>query len=65
MNAMEGRKMDRVENYGVYRNSYYGRTQSQKDAGSSKVSGKSTTKKTDQNSQVNLSENAKKLLNLK
>ena len=54
--------MDRVESYGVYRNSYYGRTQSQKDAGTSKATKKDTTKKTDQNSQVNLSENAKKLL---
>ena len=54
--------MDRVESYGVYRNSYYSRTQSQKDAGTSKATGKSTAKKADQNSQVNLSENAKKLL---
>ena len=54
--------MDRIESYGVYQNSYYGRTQSQKDAGTSKTSGKSATKKTDQNSQVNLSEKAKKLL---
>lgn len=54
--------MDRVENYGVYRNSYYGRAQSSKDAGASKATEKSTAKKTDQNSQVNLSENAKKLL---
>lgn len=54
--------MDRVESYGVYRNSYYGRTQTQKDAGASKAAEKNTTKKTGQNSQVNLSENAKKLL---
>ena len=54
--------MDRVESYGVYRNSYYGRAQSQKDAGTSKATGKNTAKKTDWNSQVNLSDNAKKLL---
>ena len=54
--------MDRVESYGVYRNNYYGRTQSQKEAATAKSSGKSAAKKTDQNSQVNLSENAKKLL---
>ena len=54
--------MDRVESYGIYRNSNYGTIQSQKDAGASKASGKSAAKKTDQNSQVNLSENAQKLL---
>lgn len=54
--------MDRVENYGVYQNNYYGRAQSSKNAGTSKASEKSAAKKTDQNSQVNLSENAKKLL---
>ena len=54
--------MDRVESYGVYRNSYYDRAQSQKDAGTSKATGKNTAKKTDWNSQVNLSDNAKKLL---
>lgn len=54
--------MDRVESYGIYQNSYYGRAQSAKEAGTSKASGKSAVKKTDQNSRVNLSENAKKLL---
>ena len=54
--------MDRVESYGVYQNSYYGRAQSTKDAKASKVSEKNAAKKTDQNSQVHLSENAKKLL---
>lgn len=54
--------MDRVESYGVYQNSYYSRTQSTKEAGTSKASEKSTAKRTDQNSRVNLSENAKKLL---
>lgn len=54
--------MDRVESYGVYQNSYYGRTRSTKEAGTSKTSEKNAAKKTDQNNRVHLSENAKKLL---
>ena len=54
--------MDRVESYGVYRNNYYGGAQPRKDTEALKAKEKSAVKRTDQNSQVNLSENAKKLL---
>lgn len=59
---MEGENMDRVGSYGVYQNSYYGGAKSAKEARTSKTSEKGAAKKTDQNSQVNLSEKAKKLL---
>ena len=54
--------MDRVGSYGVDQNSYYSNTRSTNATKTSKTPEKSATKKTDKNSQVTLSENAKKLL---
>ena len=54
--------MDRVGSYGVDQNSFYSKTRSTNATKTSKTSEKSAAKKTDKNSQVNLSENAKKLL---
>lgn len=54
--------MDRVGNYGIYQNSYYDRTRSSKESGTSKASNSNASKKTEKKGQTTLSDSAKKLL---